>query len=187
MESIRRGVLRALGAGSILFSVAHWLGRILDRWAQIEFALGKVNWLVRYIPTLRDVLASTWLEPVTLLLGLLLIWLSYRPNDPLKLLRADGQRLLNEIISEEQFSDWWQRVNRWRDSVVSLLEHRHADADVREFNGPQEVHVTKRYEGPFVNESHEQLLGDLRDRLERLDEIIKRHKRAARLSLLKRI
>jgi hypothetical protein len=135
------------------------------------------------MPVLLDVLASAWFRLALVVVGLLLIGVSSWPKNRLALLRADGQRLIDERITEDQFTDWWARVRRWQDAVLALLEYEFTEVDVREFRGPQGVHYTRDCPGPVVNESHAMIRVSVRDQTERLDAIIARHKRASRASL----
>jgi hypothetical protein len=166
--------------------IAGWfllLWGVVGTWSRIEFLLGKARRLAPLMPVLLDVITSAWFRLALVVVGLLLIGISSWPKNRLALLRAGGQRLIDERITEAQFTEWWARVRRWQDAVLALLEYEFTEVDVREFNGPQEVYYTRDCPGPVVNDSHAMIRVSVRDQTERLDAIIARHKRTARLSL----
>ena len=81
--------------------IAGWallLWGVVGNWSDVEFVLGKARSLAPIMPTILDVLGSSWFRLLFVVVGLTLIWLSTRPKVGFRLVGAsEAREMLREL------------------------------------------------------------------------------------------
>lgn len=155
-----------------------WAYLLFTIWQNLDFLYSKRG----FLGTILGVLASPWVQVPLVVLALAVIAVTSRPPKQLAALREEGQGLLNEPVTEQQFPHWWETVDRWTDTAAWTLRNRFGDEAEREFRNPGPF-TSQTYPGS-INADHANLRSALGHRLDLFDQVVARRTRFYRVRRL---